>query len=75
MKNVQIGTYLLREEKYASVRVNVVLGVRVLRIYARIMMRNTVPEQQEGGLAQLVERVLSMHEVAGSIPAFSTPSF
>ena len=25
-----------------------------------------------GGLAQLVERVLSMHEVAGSIPAFST---
>ena len=24
-----------------------------------------------GGLAQLVERVLSMHEVAGSIPAFS----
>ena len=26
---------------------------------------------QIGGLAQLVERVLSMHEVAGSIPAFS----
>jgi hypothetical protein len=26
---------------------------------------------QEGELAQLVERVLSMHEVAGSIPAFS----
>ena len=25
----------------------------------------------KGGLAQLVERVLSMHEVAGSIPAFS----
>ena len=25
----------------------------------------------EGELAQLVERVLSMHEVAGSIPAFS----
>ncbi len=25
-----------------------------------------------GELAQLVERVLSMHEVAGSIPAFST---
>ena len=28
-----------------------------------------------GGLAQLVERVLSMHEVAGSIPAFSMFSF
>jgi hypothetical protein len=28
-----------------------------------------------GGLAQLAERVLSMHEVAGSIPAFSNPSF
>jgi hypothetical protein len=28
--------------------------------------------QREGELAQLVERVLSMHEVAGSIPAFST---
>ena len=27
--------------------------------------------QPEGGLAQLVERVLSMHEVAGSIPASS----
>ena len=26
----------------------------------------------EGELAQLAERVLSMHEVAGSIPAFST---
>ena len=26
----------------------------------------------QGELAQLVERVLSMHEVAGSIPAFST---
>ena len=25
----------------------------------------------EGELAQLAERVLSMHEVAGSIPAFS----
>ena len=25
-----------------------------------------------GGLAQLVERVLSMHEVSGSIPEFST---
>ena len=24
-----------------------------------------------GGLAQLVERVLSMHEVSGSIPEFS----
>ena len=28
--------------------------------------------QLAGGLAQLVERVLSMHEVAGSIPASST---
>jgi hypothetical protein len=28
-----------------------------------------------GGLAQLAERVLSMHEVAGSIPAFSISSF
>jgi hypothetical protein len=27
----------------------------------------------KGELAQLVERVLSMHEVAGSIPAFSIP--
>ena len=27
--------------------------------------------QVAGELAQLVERVLSMHEVAGSIPAFS----
>ena len=26
---------------------------------------------QHGGLAQLVERVLSMHEVVGSIPTFS----
>jgi hypothetical protein len=29
-------------------------------------------ERENGELAQLVERVLSMHEVAGSIPAFST---
>lgn len=27
-----------------------------------------------GGLAQLAERVLSMHEVLGSIPKFSTPN-
>ena len=27
---------------------------------------------QVGGLAQLVNRVLSMHELAGSIPAFSS---
>jgi hypothetical protein len=27
--------------------------------------------QQDGGLAQLVARMLSMHEVAGSIPAIS----
>ena len=26
----------------------------------------------DGGLAQLVERVLSMHEVSGSIPEFSS---
>ena len=30
--------------------------------------------KHQGGLAQLAERVLSMHEVAGSIPAFSTPT-
>jgi hypothetical protein len=28
-------------------------------------------EKFNGGLAQLVERVLSMHEVSGSIPEFS----
>lgn len=28
-------------------------------------------QQKIGGLAQLVERVLSMHEVSGSIPEFS----
>ncbi len=31
--------------------------------------------QYKGGLAQLVERVLSMHKVAGSIPASSTSPF
>ena len=31
----------------------------------------TVPVTADGELAQLAERVLSMHEVAGSIPAFS----
>ena len=33
--------------------------------------RNPTMSQEIGGLAQLAERVLSMHEVAGSIPAFS----
>jgi hypothetical protein len=31
-----------------------------------------VPSGPLGGLAQLVARMLSMHEVAGSIPAIST---
>jgi hypothetical protein len=35
------------------------------------ILRTTEILTQEGELAQLVERVLSMHEVAGSIPAFS----
>ena len=30
---------------------------------------------KNGGLAQMVERVLSMHEVAGSMPASSTTFF
>ena len=43
--------------------------MNMLNLHTIIIQEKNNPN---GELAQLVERVLSMHEVAGSIPAFST---
>lgn len=44
-----------------------------MQIYTKSL--TDVTTSKAGGLAQLVERVLSMHEVSGSIPEFSTHFF
>jgi hypothetical protein len=48
------------------------IGISRLSSNLFIMTRSYWQHMKHGELAQLAERVLSMHEVAGSIPAFST---
>ena len=47
------------------------LSARERHCFVSVLVVRYNSYSQEGELAQLVERVLSMHEVAGSIPAFS----